>query len=690
MRLQEKLMWAGVSVLGAISFGVVALTRGEPVNAAWLLTAAVCIYFIAYRFYGLFVAKTALGIDATRQTPAYRHNDGIDYVPTNRFELFGHHFAAIAGAGPLVGPVLAAQMGYLPGTLWILAGVVFAGAVQDMVVLFLSTRRDGKSLGEMIRTEMGPIPGAAAGIGVLLICVIIIAVLALVVVNALKGSPWGTFAVLATIPIAFLMGVYDRFFRPGRLVEVTVLGIVLLLAAIIFGQNVADTPAIAKYFTFTGPTLALIIIGYGFVASVIPVWLLLVPRTYLSTFMKVGALVLLAVGIIVVRPDLQMEAVTKFVNGTGPVWAGGLFPFLFITIACGSVSGWHALVSSGTTPKMIENENQIPLIGYGGMLTESFVAIMAMIGASVIHPGVYFAMNSSAGLIGTTADHAAQVISTWGFVVTPDILAQTAHDVGEASILSRTGGAPTLAVGMATIFSQFLGGKALMGIWYHFAILFEALFILTTVDSGTRVCRFMIQDYVGNAIPAFSNTKSWTNNILGSGIACAMWGYLLYAGVIDPYGGIWTMWPLFGATNQMLAAIALILCTVVLFKMKHERFAWITMVPTAWLVVCTVTAGLEKVFSPDPAVGFISHAMKFGSAVAANTVLAPATTIEAMNRVIFNDYLDAGMAALAVALVIVMIVYAGIEIPRAMHTPKTTTIEIGGGGPGAFAGAAGD
>jgi carbon starvation protein len=690
MQLQEKVMWAGVSVLGAISFGIVALTRGEPVNAAWLLTAAVCIYFIAYRFYGLFIAKTALGIDAKRQTPAYRHNDGIDYVPTNRFELFGHHFAAIAGAGPLVGPVLAAQMGYLPGTLWILAGVVFAGAVQDMVVLFLSTRRDGKSLGEMIRTEMGPIPGAAAGIGVLLICVIIIAVLALVVVNALKGSPWGTFAVFATIPIAFLMGVYDRFFRPGRLAEVTALGIALLLAAIIFGQNVAATPAIAKYFTFTGPTLALLIIGYGFVASVIPVWLLLVPRTYLSTFMKVGALVLLAVGIVVVRPDLQMAAVTKFVDGTGPVWSGSLFPFLFITIACGSVSGWHALVSSGTTPKMIENENQIPLIGYGSMLTESFVAIMAMIGASVIHPGVYFAMNSSAGLIGTTAEHAAQVISTWGFVVTPDILSQTAHDVGEASILSRTGGAPTLAVGMATIFSQFLGGKALMGIWYHFAILFEALFILTTVDSGTRVCRFMIQDYVGNAIPSFSDTKSWTNNILGSGIACAMWGYLLYAGVIDPYGGIWTMWPLFGATNQMLAAIALILCTVVLFKMKHERFAWITMAPTAWLVVCTVTAGLEKVFSPDPAVGFISHAMKFGSAVAAKTVLAPATTIDAMNRVIVNDYLDAGMAALAVALVIVMIVYAVIEIPRAMHTPKTTSVEIGGGGPGALVGAAGD
>jgi carbon starvation protein len=690
MTLQEKVLWAGVSILGAISLGVVALTRGEPVNAAWLLTASVCIYCIAYRFYGLFIANRVLGVNATRKTPAYRHNDGLDYVPTNRFELFGHHFAAIAGAGPLVGPVLAAQMGYLPGTLWILAGVVFAGAVQDMVVLFLSTRRDGKSLGEMIRSEMGPIPGAVAGIGVLLICVIIIAVLALVVVNALKGSPWGTFAVLSTIPIAVLMGLYDRFFRPGRLAEVTILGIVLLMAAIIFGQNVADTPAIAKYFTFSGPTLALIIIGYGFVASVIPVWLLLVPRTYLSTFMKVGALVLLAAGIIIVRPDLQMAAITKFADGTGPVWAGSLFPFLFITIACGSVSGWHALVSSGTTPKMIENENQIPFIGYGGMLTESFVAIMAMIGASVIHPGVYFAMNSSAGLIGTTSAQAAQVISNWGFVVTPDILTQTAHDVGEMSILSRTGGAPTLAVGMATIFSQFLGGKALMGIWYHFAILFEALFILTTVDSGTRVCRFMIQDYVGNAIPAFRDTKSWTNNILGSGVACVLWGYLLYAGVIDPYGGIWTMWPLFGATNQMLAAIALILCTVVLFKMKRERFAWITMVPTAWLVVCTVTAGLEKVFSPDPAVGFVSHALKFSSAVAANTVLSPATTIAAMNRVIFNDYLDAGLAALAVALVIVMIVYAVIEIPRAMHTPRNTAIEIGAGVAGALAGAAGD
>jgi carbon starvation protein CstA len=674
-----KLLWSAVVALGVVSCAVVTLNRGEPVNAAWLLVAAVCIYFISYRFYGLFIAKKALGINAMRQTPAYRHNDGLDYVPTNRYELFGHHFAAIAGAGPLVGPVLAAQMGYLPGTLWILAGVVFAGAVQDMIVLFLSTRRDGRSLGDMIRSEMGPVAGAAAGIGVLLICVIIIAVLALVVVNALKGSPWGTFAVLSTIPIAFLMGLYDRFFRPGRLAEVSLLGGVLLLAAIVFGRNIADTPGIAFYFNLSGPTLALIIIGYGFVASVIPVWLLLVPRTYLSTFMKVGALVLLAGGILIVRPELQMAAITKFVDGTGPVWSGSLFPFLFITIACGSVSGWHSLVSSGTTPKMIENESQIPFIGYGGMLTESFVAIMAMIGASVIHPGVYFAMNSSAGLIGTTAAQAAHVISSWGFTVTPGMLTQVAHEVGETTILSRTGGAPTLAVGMATIFSEFLGGTALMGIWYHFAILFEALFILTTVDSGTRICRFMIQDYIGNVVPAFGDTKSWTNNIIGSGISCVLWGYLLYAGVTDPYGGIWTMWPLFGATNQMLAAIALILCTVVLFKMKRQRYAWITIVPTVWLVICTVTAGLEKVFDPDPAVGFISHAFKFRAALAAHQLLAPAKSLGEMSRVIFNDYLDAGLAALAVALVVVMIVYAFIEIPRAMATPKVTAVEIGGG-----------
>ena len=677
MSMQSKLLWAGVVVLGAVSLAIVALTRGEPVNAAWLVVAAVCIYFIAFRFYALFIANKVLGANPLRQTPAYRRNDGLDYVPTNRYVLYGHHFAAIAGAGPLVGPVLAAQMGYLPGTLWILAGVVFAGAVQDMTVLFLSTRRDGRSLGDMIRSEIGPVAGTIAGIGILLICIILLSVLALVVVNALKGSPWGTFAVFSTIPIALLMGVYGRFIRPGRIAEMSILGAVLLLAALLYGRTIAETPALAAYFTFPGTTLALIIIGYGFFASVLPVWLLLAPRDYLSTFLKVGTVFLLAIGIIIVRPDLQMPALTKFVDGTGPVWAGSLFPFLFITIACGAVSGWHSLISSGTTPKMIENENQIPFIGYGGMLMESFVAIMAMIGATVIHPGVYFAMNSGAGIIGTTADHAAQVISSWGFVVTPDVITQMAKDMGETTLMSRTGGAPTLAVGMATILAGFLGGKALTAIWYHFAILFEALFILTTVDAGTRVCRFMIQDLVGNAIPAFKETKSWTNNVIGSALACALWGYFLYVGVIDPFGGIWTMWPLFGTSNQMLAAIALTFCTVVLFKMKRERFAWVTIVPTAWLVICTLTAGMEKAFSPNPAVGFISHALKFGSALAANQVLAPAKTLGEMSRVIFNDYVDATLAIVFAAVVVCIVVYGIINIRKAMGTPSSTAIEIG-------------
>ncbi|MDE2167236.1 MAG: carbon starvation protein A [Alphaproteobacteria bacterium] len=684
MSISKKFLWAAIVVLGAISFGIVALTRGEPVNAAWLLTAAVCIFFISFRFYGLWIANKVLGANAARQTPAYRRNDGLDYVPTNQYVLYGHHFAAIAGAGPLVGPVLAAQMGYLPGTLWILAGVVFAGAVQDMTVLFLSTRRDGRSLGDMIRAEMGPVAGTIAGIGVLLICVIILAVLALVVVKALFGSPWGTFTVFCTVPIAFIMGLYNRFVRVGRIAEMSIIGAVLLLAALVYGKTVADTPSLAVYFNLSPTTLAMIIIGYGFVASVLPVWLLLAPRDYLSTFLKVGALVLLGVGVIIARPELQMPSFTKYVDGTGPVWAGSLFPFLFITIACGAVSGWHSLISSGTTPKMVENERQIAFIGYGGMLTEAFVAIMAMIGASVIHPGVYFAMNSSAGLIGTTAASAAHVVSSWGFTVTPDMLNQVAKDVGEISILSRTGGAPTLAVGMATIFSSFLGGREMMGIWYHFAILFEALFILTTVDAGTRVLRFMIQDLVGNAVPAFRETKSWGNNVIGSAASCVLWGYLLYAGVTDPYGGIWTMWPLFGATNQMLAAIALILCTVVLFKMKRERFAWVTIVPATWLVICTVTAGLEKVFDPDPKIGFISHAVKFGNALAANQILAPAKSLETMSRVIFNDYLDAILAAAAVAIVVLMVIYAVIDIRKARGTPKATAIEIGG--PAAVAG----
>jgi len=677
MTLRQKLIWAAAAVVGAIAFGVVALTRGEPVNAAWLVVASVCIYFIAYRFYALFIAH-ALGVDPKRATPAYRHNDGLDYVPTNRYVLFGHHFAAIAGAGPLVGPVLAAQMGYLPGTLWILAGVVVAGAVQDMTVLFLSTRRDGRSLGDMIRSEMGRVAGGVAGVGVLLICIIILAVLALVVVNALKGSPWGAFAVSCTIPIALIMGVYSRFVRPGRIGEMSLIGAVLLLTALVYGKTVSETPALAAWFTLSGPQLALLVIGYGFVASVLPVWLLLAPRDYLSTFLKIGTILLLAIGIVIVRPDLEMPALTKFVDGTGPVWPGSLFPFLFITIACGSVSGWHSLIASGTTPKMIENESQIRFIGYGGMLMESFVAIMAMIAASVIHPGVYFAMNSSAGLIGADPANAAQVISGWGFAVTPDLLTMVAHDVGESSILSRTGGAPTLAVGMASILSSFLGGQALAGIWYHFAILFEALFILTTVDAGTRVCRFMIQDLLGNAVPRFKATESWTNNLIGSGLSCALWGYFLYQGVIDPFGGIWTLWPLFGTANQMLAAIALVLCTVVLFKMKRERYAWVTIVPAVWLVVCTVTAGLEKVASPDPAVGFVAHALRFGSAAAAGQILAPAKSLETMGRVVFNDYVDAALAALFAVIVIVMVVYGVIGARKALSSSKDTTVEIGG------------
>jgi carbon starvation protein len=668
---QTKALWVAIALLGAVSFGIVALNRGEAVNAAWLVVAAVCVYFIAYRFYGLFVANRVLGVDAARPTPAQRHNDGLDYVPTNRYVLFGHHFAAIAGAGPLVGPVLAAQMGYLPGTLWILAGAVFAGAIQDMTVLFLSTRRDGRSLGDIVHAEMGPVAGTITGIGILLICVIVLAVLALVVVKALVGSPWGTFAVFCTIPIALLMGIYNQFIRPGHIGEMSLIGCVLLLAALVYGRTVAETPALAAYFDFKGETLA------GFVASVLPVWLLLAPRDYLSTFLKIGTIALLAVGIIIVRPDLQMPAVTKFIDGTGPVWSGGVFPFLFITIACGAVSGWHSLIASGTTPKMIENENQIALIGYGGMLMESFVAIMAMIGASVIHPGVYFAMNSSAGVIGTTAEQAAQVISSWGFVVTPNELAQMAKDVGETTIMSRTGGAPTLAVGMASILSSFLGGPTLMGIWYHFAILFEALFILTTVDAGTRVLRFMIQDLIGNAAPSFKATSSWTNNLIGSLLAVMLWGYFLYTGVIDPFGGIWTLWPLFGTANQMLAAIALTVCTVVLFKMKRERFALVTTAPATWLVVCTTTAGLEKVFSPDPNVGFVSHALKYGDAIAAGQLLAPAKTAAEMTRIVVNDYIDAALAAVFVLVVIATVIYGVRSIWRALASPQATAIEVG-------------
>jgi carbon starvation protein len=675
--IKHKLLWAGIIALGTIALSMIALSRGEPVNAAWLVIAAACIYFIAYRFYGLYITSKVLRIDPTRQTPAYRHNDGLDYVPTNRYVLFGHHFAAIAGAGPLVGPVLAAQMGYLPGTLWILAGVVFAGGVQDLTVLFLSTRRDGKTLGDMVRSEMGPVAGGIALVGVMLIMVILLAVLALVVVKALAVSPWGTFAVFCTIPIALLMGVYSRFIRPGRIAEMSLLGLVLLLAALLFGRTVSESPALAPFFNFRGDTLALMIIGYGFVASVLPIWLLLAPRDYLSTFLKVGTIFLLAISIVLVRPELKMPAITRFIDGTGPVFSGSLFPFLFITIACGAVSGFHSLISSGTTPKMLENENQVRFIGYGAMLMESFVAIMAMIGACVMEPGVYFAMNSPAALIGTNVTQAAQVVSGWGATITPDQISQIARDVGENTVLSRTGGAPTLAVGIATILSNLLGGRALMGIWYHFAILFEALFILTTVDAGTRVLRFMIQDLVGSIVPAFQATTSWVNNLIGSAVAVAAWGYFLYQGVIDPLGGINTLWPLFGISNQMLAGIALTLCTVALFKMKRQYHAWVTILPTVWLLICTLTAGLQKVFSADPAIGFISHAWKFNDALSTGKMLTPAKSVAEMQRIIFNDYVDATLAVLFVAVLIAVVFYGLISIRKAFSNPNATAIEIG-------------
>ncbi|HLN22842.1 MAG TPA: carbon starvation CstA family protein [Patescibacteria group bacterium] len=673
-----RLGWFALALLGAVALGVVALTRGEPVNAVWLVIAAICTYLIAYRLYGLFIAEKVMSLDPNRQTPAVRYNDGLDYVPTNKYVLFGHHFAAIAGAGPLVGPVLAAQMGYLPGTLWILAGVVFAGAVQDMLVLVISSRRDGRSLGDIIRTEMGPVAGAIALVGVLLIMIIIVAILALVVVNALAGSPWGTFTVFSTVPTALIMGIYGRFIRPGRVGEMSLIGFVLLMAALVYGRTVSLSPDLAPLFTFTGPQLAIIMMAYGFVASVLPVWLLLAPRDYLTTFLKIGTICALAVGIMVVLPDLKMPAVTQFTDGTGPVFSGSLFPFLFITIACGAVSGFHALISSGTTPKMLENETQARFIGFGGMLMESFVAIMAMIAASVIEPGIYFAMNSPAAKIGTDVVSAAAAVSSWGFVITPDMLAQVAKDVGETSILSRTGGAPTLAVGMAHIFSKVIGGTAMMGVWYHFAILFEALFILTTVDAGTRVARFMIQDMVGSVVPAYKATKSWFNNVTGSAAAVACWGYFLYAGVTDPLGGINTLWPLFGISNQMLAGIALIMCSVVLFKMKRGKYAWVSLFPTAWLLICTLTAGYQKVFSDNPAIGFWKHGQKFADALAQGKVLAPAKTLEQMSKIVFNDYVDATLALAFVLVVLAMCFYGVTGIIKARANPKVTVIEVGG------------
>ena len=672
-RIFKQLGWAALALAGAGSLGVIALQRGEAISAIWIVIAAVCVYLIAYRFYSLFIADKVLGLDARRMTPAFKHNDGLDHVPTNKYVLFGHHFAAIAGAGPLVGPVLAAQMGYLPGMLWILAGVVFAGAVQDFIVLFISMRRDGRSLGDLIKAELGEIPGMIALLGCFMIMVIILAVLALIVVKALTGSPWGSFTVMATIPIALFMGVYSRFIRVGRIGEVSVIGFILLMLAIIGGQYVQEHAVLGAMFTFTGTELTWMLIGYGFIASVLPVWLLLAPRDYLSTFLKIGTILGLAIGIIVVAPYLKMPAMTKFIDGSGPVWSGNLFPFLFITIACGAVSGFHALISSGTTPKMIENESHARFIGYGAMLMESFVAIMALVAASTIEPGIYFAMNSPAALIGTTAESAAQAISQWGFYITPEMLTQTAKDVGEHSIISRAGGAPTLAVGMAQILSGAIGGKAMMAFWYHFAILFEALFILTAVDAGTRAGRFMLQDLLGSFVPALKQTENVIANLLATGLCVAAWGYFLYQGVVDPLGGINTLWPLFGIANQMLAAIALILGTCVLFKMKRGQYAWVTIVPTIWLLLCTLTAGWQKIFDANPRVGFLAHAKKYSAALDEGTLLAPAKSVAQMQQIIFNDYLDAGLAGFFV-IVVVSVLFFGISTimkARADSRPST-------------------
>jgi len=667
--------WMLLALIGATALGTIALTHGETVNALWLLTAAVCVYLLGYRFYAQFVAWRVLAIDPSRKTPAVRRDDGLDFVPTHGGVLFGHHFAAIAGAGPLIGPVLAAQMGYLPGTLWILVGAVLGGCVQDMIVLFLSTRRGARSLGDMMRQELGSGVGLIAQVGILAIMVILLAVLGLVVVKALAHSPWGTFTVAATIPIAVLMGVYMRVIRPGRIGEGTAIGLVLLIGSIVVGERVAADPYWGDVFTLEGTTLAWSLIIYGFAASVLPVWMLLAPRDYLSTFLKIGTVVLLAVGIVITQPELKMPALTKFIDGTGPVFAGSLFPFLFITIACGAVSGFHALISSGTTPKMLASEAHIPGIGYGSMLCESFVAIMALIAAAALEPGLYFAMNAPAALIGTTPESAAAAISAWGFSVTPDMLTQAAKDVGESTVLSRTGGAPTLAVAMANVFAGFLGGQGMMAFWYHFAILFEALFILTTLDAGTRVGRFMIQDLLGRASPTLGHTGSWVGNLLATGLCVGGWGWFLYQGVRDPLGGINSLWPLFGIANQMLAAMALVLVSVVLIRMKRERYVWVGLLPLSWLLVCTLTAGWEKLFHPDVRVGFFSHADKFSAAIARGEVLGPAQSIEQMQQIVFNDYINATLCS-TFMLMLTAVALLGLRAGwQAWRTPNITTQE---------------
>ncbi|MEI5523185.1 carbon starvation CstA family protein [Streptomyces brasiliscabiei] len=662
-------LWIAVALVSAIGWAVLALSRGEEISAVWLLMAALGSYAIGYRFYSRFIARKVLQVDDTRATPAERLEDGVDYHPTDKRVLFGHHFAAIAGAGPLVGPVLAAQMGYLPGTIWIIAGVIFAGAVQDMIVLFLSMRRDGKSLGQMARDEIGKVGGAAALIGVFAIMIILLAVLAMVVVNALAESAWGTFSVTMTIPIALFMGFYLRYLRPGRVVETSFIGVALLLLAILGGGWIQDS-SLAEYFVWSPETLVFCLVGYGFVASVLPVWMLLAPRDYLSTFMKVGTIALMAVGVVVAAPNLRAESVTEFAHtGAGPVFAGSLFPFLFITIACGALSGFHALVSSGTTPKLIQKESQVRMIGYGSMLTESFVAVMALIAACVLEPGLFYAMNSPAALLGPTVDTAAEAVKNLGFTITPEQLTAAAKAVEEETLVGRSGGAPTLAVGMSEIFAGVFGGAGMKAFWYHFAIMFEALFILTTVDAGTRVGRFMLQDMLGNVWKPIGRV-TWKPGIwITSALVVGAWGYFLYAGVTDPLGGIKQLFPLFGIANQLLAAVALAVTTTVLIKSGKLRWAWVTGVPLAWDVAVTYTAGWQKIFSDNPAIGFFALRDKYAAAIDKGELLPGATNMDDMHTIVTNNTVDGVIMAIFLLLVLTVLINCAVVCVRAVRSP---------------------
>jgi carbon starvation protein len=658
-RILKSVAWTGVALAGAGALAAIAFERREPLNAVWFVVAALCTYLVAYRFYSAFIAAKIFALDDTRATPAERLADGRDFVPTNKWVLLGHHFAAIAGPGPLVGPTLAAQFGYLPGTLWLIVGAALGGCVQDFTILFCSMRRDGKSLGQIAREEVSKRGGTIAGLAVLAIMVILLAVIALVVVKALRDSPWGTFTLAMTIPIALLMGIYLRFIRPGRVLEASFGGVALVGLAVVAGQWVNASASWSRAFTFSGSALAIAIIVYGFAASTLPVWLLLAPRDYLSAFIKVGAIFALAAGVLVVRPTLQMPALTRFTDGTGPVFAGKVFPFCFITIACGAVSGFHALIASGTTPKMILRESHARIVGYGSMLMESFVGVMAMIAACALQPGVYFAINSPAGIVGRTTDAAAKTIRAWGYALDPQTIASLAQRVGERTLLDRTGGAPSLAVGMAQIFSGTIGGDRLLSIWYHFAIMFEALFILTTLDAGTRVGRFMVQDLAGHVWKPLARSSSTVASVLASAAMVAAWGYFLWQGVQDPLGGINSLWPLFGIANQLLAAVALVVATTILLKMRRARWIWLTLVPMAWLVSVTMTASYQKIFSPSPASGFLAQASALREQISAGAI--PAARLADTHRLIFNARLDAAVTALLAAMVLVLLLEAIAE-----------------------------